>query len=207
MVNRQSEIRNPQCKIQNPQSVGVLGGTFDPPHYGHLAIAEEARVQLGLAYVLFAPASQPPHKPGKPISPVQDRVEMVERAIQDNPAFRLSRVDVDRPGPSYTADMLAILQNQLGPDADLYLIVGMDSLADFLAWREPARVLSLCRLVAVTRPGYAADVAALEKAIPGASARVILLAAPSLDISATERSGLRSPVFIFSRPPRAGRYH
>ena len=170
----------------NPKSIGVLGGTFDPPHYGHLAIAEEARARLGLDAVLFVPAGRPPHKPGKPISPVQDRLAMVELAIKDNPAFQLSRVDADRPGPSYTADMLALLSSQFGSGAELYLIVGMDSLAQFLTWHDPARVLSLCRLVAVTRPGYAADLPALDAAIPGVSQRIILLDGPSLDISATE---------------------
>ena len=88
---------------------GILGGTFDPPHYGHLAIAEHVRVVLDLEVVLFVPAGVPPHKQGQPISPVADRVAMVEAAIAGNPAFRLSRVEVDRPGPSYTADTLALL--------------------------------------------------------------------------------------------------
>jgi len=172
---------------QSPGSrIGVFGGTFDPPHYGHLVIAQEAYARLGLAKVLFVPAGQPPHKPGRAISPPEDRVAMVERAIAGNRAFELCRVDLDRPGPSYTADMLALLQAQLGPAAELYLIVGMDSLADFASWHEPARIISLCRLVAVTRPGYAADPAALERVIPGCSERIILLEAPRLDISATE---------------------
>lgn len=166
--------------------IGVFGGTFDPPHFGHLAIAQEAFCRLALERVLFVPAGQPPHKPGRPISPAHDRVAMLERAIAGNPAFEMRLTDVNRAGPSYTADMLALLHRELGPACDLYFIVGMDSLHDFPTWREPARILRLARLAAVSRPGYTADLATLERAIPGASDRVIVLEGPGLDISASE---------------------
>jgi len=166
--------------------IGVLGGTFDPPHYGHLAIAEEARVRLGLEKVLFVPALEPPHKPGRPLSPVEDRLAMVQAAIADNPAFVLSRVDVDRPGPSYTVDTIALLQAQLGPGAQLYLIIGTDNLIDLPKWHQPARLLTLCPVVAVSRPGYSCDLAALARALPAITTRVILLDGPALDISGTE---------------------
>lgn len=170
----------------SPSRIGVLGGTFDPPHYGHLAIAEEARVRLNLEKVLFVPAREPPHKPGRPISPVEDRLAMVQAAIADNPAFTLSRVDVERPGPSYTVDTIALLQAQFGPEAQLYLIIGMDSLRDLPAWHQPARLLALCHVVAVSRPGYSCDLVALARLLPAVTTRVILLDGPALDISATE---------------------
>jgi nicotinate-nucleotide adenylyltransferase len=166
--------------------LGVFGGTFDPPHYGHLAAAEEAGEQLGLARVLFLPTGEPPHKPGEPISPVADRLCMTELAITDNPRFAISRVDVDRPGASYTVDTLALLQAAHGPVA-LYFICGMDMLASFLTWREPARVLARCQLVAVTRPGTPpVDLAVLEAALPGARERIHVLRVPGLDVSSTE---------------------
>ena len=100
----------PSCAPRTRGAWGILGGTFDPPHYGHLAIAEHVRAALDLIGVLFVPAGIPPHKPGQPISPAADRVAMVEGAIADNAAFRLCRIEVDRPGPSYTADTLALLR-------------------------------------------------------------------------------------------------
>jgi nicotinate-nucleotide adenylyltransferase len=166
--------------------IGVFGGTFDPPHFGHLVIAEEARSRLGLRRVIFLPAGQPPHKPERVISPVAHRLAMVLLAIAGNPGFRISRLDVDRPGPCFTADLLELLQAELGPSADLHFIVGMDSLGDFLSWHEPARVLRAARLVAATRPGYACDLSEIEDAIPGATSRIILLEAPALEISSTD---------------------
>jgi nicotinate-nucleotide adenylyltransferase len=167
--------------------LGVFGGTFDPPHYGHLAAAEEAAEVFGLPRVLFVPTGQPPHKPGAPVTPASHRVRMTALAIADNPRFALSRVDVDRPGPSYTADLLALLHAEHGVDTEVYFICGMDMLASFLTWHEPARVIAQCQLVALTRPGYTpVDVAALERALPEARGRVHLLHAPGLDIAGTD---------------------
>jgi nicotinate-nucleotide adenylyltransferase len=167
--------------------LGVLGGTFDPPHYGHLAAAEEASEQLALEQVLFVPTGQPPHKPGKPISPAPYRVRMTELAIADNPRFALSCVDVDRPGPSYTADLLALLHAEHGRDSELYFICGMDMLASFLTWHEPARVIAQCCLVAVARPGTPpVDLAALERALPQAQGRIHVLRVPGVDVSSTD---------------------
>ena len=166
---------------------GILGGTFDPIHYAHLAIAEDARESLELEGVLFIPTGVSGHKPDRPISDAEHRVRMAELAIADNPRFALSRVDVDRPGASYTVDTLALLQAEHGPLAELYFICGMDMLASFLTWHEPAQVLAQCQLVAVTRPTHPlVDLAALERALPQARGRVHILRAPGLDISATE---------------------
>ncbi|MCP4517415.1 MAG: nicotinate (nicotinamide) nucleotide adenylyltransferase [Delftia sp.] len=135
--------------------LGVLGGTFDPPHYGHLTLADTARVQLRLQRVLFAPAGQPPHKPKNQPSPVVHRLAMVQAALADaaEPAFCLSRVDVDRPGPHYTVDTLSLLRAEY-PAAQIWLIVGADSLADLPHWRDPARITALARLAVRARPGY-----------------------------------------------------
>jgi nicotinate-nucleotide adenylyltransferase len=173
--------------VSAPRRIGVFGGTFDPPHYGHLAAAEEAGDRLELARVLFVPTGLPPHKPQAPITPAPLRVRMVELAIADNPRFALSRADVDRPGPSYTADLLAVLRAELGAATKLYFICGMDMLASLPTWHAPERVLAQCYLVAVTRPGTPpVDLAALERALPAARGRVTVLPAPGLDISGRE---------------------
>jgi nicotinate-nucleotide adenylyltransferase len=166
--------------------IGVFGGTFDPPHLGHLVAAQGALHQLQLDDVLWTPAGRPPHKPGRPISSAADRVAMVERAIAGNPCFILCRADLDAPGPCYTSDLLARLSAQLGAGIQLYFIAGMDSLRDLLTWHEPVRVLELAMLAAATRPGPDADLAALEAAIPGAAGRVVRVDIPALDISSTD---------------------
>ncbi len=167
--------------------VGILGGTFDPIHLGHLLIAEECWDQLQLTEVLFVPAGQPPHKRGVAISSVADRLAMVERAIADNPHFRLSRADVDRPGPSYSVDTLARIQAEEGPDALLFFIVGKDSLIDLPTWREPERLIQMGQIVAVNRPGYPPiDLTRLDALIPGARERITLVEGPGIAVSASE---------------------
>lgn len=167
--------------------IGVLGGTFDPIHYGHLAAADECRSALSLDVVLFLPAGHPPHKRGQKVSPVVDRLRMVELAIASNPHFQISRVDVDRPGPSYTVAALKELRRQVGDEAEIWFIMGADSLAEILTWREPERLLQLARIAAVNRPG-APDPAPerLETALPGARSRIDVIEIPDLAISATE---------------------
>jgi nicotinate-nucleotide adenylyltransferase len=169
----------------DPLRLGVLGGTFDPPHYGHLALAETARVQLGLARVLFVPAGDPPHKPNYPLSPAVHRAAMVQAAIADNPAFVLSRVDLDRPGPHYTVDMLALLRGMFA-GAEFYFLMGGDSLAEFLTWRDPAGIVRQATLAVMERPGWTADIHALEREIPGIREHLVWLDAPRLDLSATD---------------------
>ncbi len=145
--------------------LGVLGGTFDPPHYGHLMMAEAALIQLQLEQVLFAPVGLQPLKQDLASSAPEHRARMVELAIADQPRFALSRVDLDRPGPHYTVDLLAILQAQ-HPAGALWFIMGEDSLGDLLSWREPARLIQLARLAVLRRPGYEPDWAALDRALP-----------------------------------------
>ena len=168
-------------------NIGVLGGTFDPIHSGHLVIAEEARLRLRLAKVLFVPAGQPWLKTGRNITPAAHRVEMVKRAIAANPYFELSTVEVDRPGPSYTVETITILQQQLGAEARIFFLVGWDSLAELPEWKEPAKLIQLCKLVAVTRPGFSRpDLKALESSVPGVTQSVIWLDIPPVDISSSD---------------------
>ncbi len=166
--------------------VGVFGGTFDPIHHGHLVAAEEVWHELKLDRVLFVPAGTPPHKRNQPVTPVHHRLAMVELAIASNPHFALSRVDVDRPGPSYTVDTVALLREELGPEAEIFFVMGMDSLAEIATWHQAQRLVELCRLAVVDRPWYQVDMAALEAAIPGIVDRVILVHIPGLAISSTD---------------------
>ena len=165
--------------------LGILGGTFDPPHIAHLVIADQARSQLSLSCVSLVPAGQPPHKLDRPITPIEHRLAMTQLAIAGDPGLALSRVDVDRPGPHYTADTLALLR-ATHPDDELYLLIGSDSLRDLTAWREPARIVAQARLAVMRRPDADLDISRLESALPGISGRVEWLDAPWLDISSSD---------------------
>ncbi|MBA7507316.1 putative nicotinate-nucleotide adenylyltransferase [subsurface metagenome] len=168
-------------------NIGVMGGTFDPIHIGHLIVAEEVRTRLDLAEVLFVPAGQPWLKPDSPVSAAEHRVQMVRLAIADKPYFRLSTTEIERAGYSYTVDTIAELLGQLGAGDELFFILGWDSLAELPKWHEPSRLIEMCHLVAVPRPGYPApDLKALEVAIPGLSQNVMLMDKPEIDISASE---------------------
>jgi nicotinate-nucleotide adenylyltransferase len=166
--------------------LGILGGTFDPIHLGHLLLAQATTDHLGLDQVLFAPAGVQPLKRDRPISPAADRVAMVEAAIRDNPRFALSRVDVDHPGPSYTVDTLDRLRAAWGPDAVFWFIIGLDSLANLLAWRDPAGILARTRLAVARRPGVALDLPALAAALPTLPDRIDWIPFPLIEISATD---------------------
>ena len=133
--------------------IGVLGGTFDPIHMGHLAIAEQARDRLELEEVCFVPAGAPWMKGGQLLSSAQDRLCMVRKAVEDNPFFRVSTVELDRSGPSYTVETLRELQEDYGPDAQLLFILGTDAFARFDEWKDPEGILALSKLVVVDRPG------------------------------------------------------
>ena len=166
--------------------IGVMGGTFDPPHNGHLAMAREVRSRLGLQSVIFIPAGQPWLKSEMPVSPAADRYEMVKLAISTYPYFRPSSIEIDRSGPSYTVDTLIQLRSELSSDSELLFLVGWDSLAQLPDWYQPWRLIGLCTLVALPRPGYAPDLAALEARIPGISGHIIMLDIPTMAVSATE---------------------
>jgi nicotinate-nucleotide adenylyltransferase len=166
--------------------IGVLGGTFDPVHNGHLTVAEEIRTRLDVTEILFVPAGQPWLKVDTPISAAEHRVEMVRLALTDKPYFRLSTIEVERAGPSYTVDTIAELQAQLGGENEFFFILGWDNLDQLPQWREPSRLIKMCHLVAVPRVGYPIpDLTSLERAIPGLSQATIRLEAPLIDVSAS----------------------
>ena len=167
-------------------NIGVLGGTFDPIHNGHLLMAEEARARLNLASVLFVPASQPWLKADSPILAAEHRVEMVRRAIAGKPYFKLSTMEIERAGPTYTVDTIAELGSRLGDGDELFFILGQDNLAQLPQWHEPSRLVEMCYLVAIPRPGSRApNLKALEADIPGISQRVMLMDKPNVDIGAS----------------------
>ena len=165
--------------------LGILGGTFDPPHMAHLVMADHALGQLKLERVLFVPAGQPPHKLDRAVSSVEHRVAMTQLAIASDERFELSRVDVDRPGPHYTADMLALVR-AARPRAEFYLIIGSDSLRDLVLWRDPARVIAQARLAVIRRPDAEPDLSRLKVTLPGITERIDWVDAPWLDISSTD---------------------
>ncbi len=168
-------------------NIGVMGGTFDPIHIGHLIVAEEVRTRLDLAEVLFVPAGQPWLKPDSPVSAAEHRVQMVRLAIANKPYFKLSTIEIERAGPSYTVDTIAELVGQLDVGDELFFILGWDSLAQLPLWEEPSRLIKMCRLVAVPRPGYPPpDLKFMEPKVPGLSQRVIFMEKPEIDIDATE---------------------
>jgi nicotinate-nucleotide adenylyltransferase len=170
--------------------VGVIGGTFDPVHYGHLVIAEEVYAALDLAEMVFVPAGHPPHKPDSLVATGLHRLAMLELAIANNPHFSISRVDLDRPGPSYTVETLRLLRQQWGQQTAIYFLIGWDSLEDLLTWHDPAGVLEqLSYLVAVRRPGYNEESEyrdSLEARLPGIKQRLLVVSAPQLEISSTD---------------------
>ena len=161
--------------------IGVFGGTFDPPHLGHLAMAEWAWARLRLDRVLFVPAALPPHKLGRRLSGPEHRLAMTRLAVRGNPAFAVSDLEVRRTGPSFTLDTLRAVRAR-HPGARLFLLMGADSLADFPAWREPAAIARLATLVVAARPDRrrAARPARLPR-----GARIVHLDNPVVDVSAS----------------------
>lgn len=173
-------------------NIGVLGGTFDPIHMGHLVVAEEVKARLNLAEVLFVPAGLPWLRANSPLSAAEHRVQMVRLALGNKSYFKISTTEVERAGSSYTVDTIAELKGQFGAEDELFFILGWDCLTELPKWREPSRLVAMCRLVAVPRVGSTApDLRALEASIPGLVERVILLDKPKVDISA---SGIRDRV-------------
>jgi len=167
-------------------NIGVLGGTFDPIHNGHLIVAEETKVRLNLAEILFVPAGLPWLRMDSPISAAEHRVHMVRLAIGDKPYCKLSTVEIERAGPSYTVDTIAELRGQLEAGSELFFILGWDCLAELPKWREPERLIKMCYLVAVPRVDCSVpDLKSMEAVIPGLAQRVILLDTPEVDITAS----------------------
>ena len=167
--------------------IGILGGTFDPPHVGHLWLAALAAESMELDRVLFMPAAQPPHKPRRGMTAAADRLLLTRMAIEGDPAFELTAIEMERTGPSYTIDSVVDLERICGPDAQLFLIMAADSFAQIDTWREPDRLLERLEWVIGPRPGSAMPDAEALTARFGANAdRIHLLAGPSLDVSSSE---------------------
>ena len=166
--------------------IGVMGGTFDPIHHGHLVAAEEARWQFDLDRVVFVPTGQPWQKPVG-VSPAEDRYQMTVIATASNPAFTVSRLEIDHQGPTYTVDTLRRLRAQQPGDSRLFFITGADAVLQILTWKEPDQVLALSEFIAATRPGF--DLASLVDQLPDAAGRVHRMDIPSLAISSSDLRG------------------
>ena len=173
--------------MKETQRIGILGGTFDPIHIGHLAIAEESRDQLGLDRVILIPAGRPWLKSGQQVSAPSHRLAMTRLAVQDRSDLEVSAIEIDRPGPTYTIDTLADLREDLGSEVELYLILGMDSVGELRRWRHPERLFDMCTVAAVSRPD-SPDVssAEIERSFTTARGRLRTIRGPMLDISATD---------------------
>ena len=170
-----------------PHRIGILGGTFDPIHLGHLAIAEVARDRLDLDRVILIPAGRPWLKSGQQVTSADHRLAMVKLAVEDRPELEVSSIEIERPGPTYTVDTLVDLRNALGSGTELYFILGMDSVRDLRRWHEPERLFDMCTVVAVSRPD-SVDISTteIECEFPVAHDRIKTIRGPMLDISATD---------------------
>jgi nicotinate-nucleotide adenylyltransferase len=180
-----SEAR--QASAERPRRIGILGGTFDPPHVGHLWLATLARDAIGLDRVLFMPAAQPPHKRLRGMSSATDRLLMTRLAIAGDEAFELTLIEMERPGPSYTIDSVDELQRAYGDDAQLFLLMAADTLAQIDSWREPDALLERVEWVVGPRPGVPMpERSALDDRFGERASRIHLLSGPSLDVSSTQ---------------------
>lgn len=166
------------------ERIGILGGTFDPPHIGHLILAQHALDAIGLSHLLFVPAAHPPHKQQEIKTPVEHRLAMLACAIEDNTAFALSRVDVDRPGPHYSVDMVRLLQAEY-LNAELYFIMGGDSLHDLPKWHQPQEFIRLCKVAVMRRPQSVISPTMHQDILPELADRLTIVDAPLIDISST----------------------
>jgi nicotinate-nucleotide adenylyltransferase len=164
--------------------LGVMGGTFDPIHYGHLETAEEALHQFDLDGVMFVPTGRPWMKEHEVVSPAEDRYLMTVIATASNPLFSVSRMEVDRDGPTYTVETLRTLKEEFGEDVDLFFITGADAVLEIVQWKDPNELFELARFIAATRPGY--DMAPLETAAPTDDPRIDVMHIPALAISSTD---------------------
>jgi nicotinate-nucleotide adenylyltransferase len=170
-----------------PRRIGVMGGTFDPIHHGHLVAASEVASRFALDEVVFVPTGEPWQKSKDPVSPAEDRYLMTVIATASNPRFSVSRVDIDRSGPTYTIDTLTDLRDRFGPKAELFFITGADALEAILGWHRSAELFTLAHFIGVTRPGHYLS----DRGFPEGA--VSLVEVPALAISSTDcRSRVRA---------------
>src|SRR5258707_5034158 len=176
VTTRRQSVSNPNGR----RRIGVMGGTFDPIHHGHLVAGSEVAHIFSLDEVVFVPTGQPWQKEGRAVSAAEDRYLMTVIATASNPRFSVSRVDIDRPGPTYTIDTLRDLREANGPDTDLFFITGADALAKMLTWHDVERLFSLAHFIGCTRPGHRLTGAGLPEG------KVSLVEIPALAISSSE---------------------
>ena len=192
-----------------PHRIGILGGTFDPVHLGHLAIAEEARDRLDLDRVILIPAGRPWLKSGQTVTPANHRLTMVKLSVKCRLGLDVSSIEIDRPGPTYTVDTLVEMREVLGSEAELYFILGMDSVRELRRWRDPERIFDMCTVVAVSRPdSHDVSPTEIEREFPAARGRIRNIRGPMLDVSATDiRTGIAEGRSISDCvPPSVERY-
>jgi nicotinate-nucleotide adenylyltransferase len=170
--------------VQRPKRLGVMGGTFDPIHHGHLLTAEEARWQFELDEVVFIPTGQPWMKSDREVSPAEDRYLMVVIATSSNPKFSVSRLEIEREGPTYTVETLRTLREGHAGDVELFFITGADAMLEIFQWKESEETLSLAHFIAATRPGY--DLSTLEEGALSEDPRVTIMTIPALAISSSD---------------------
>jgi nicotinate-nucleotide adenylyltransferase len=164
--------------------IGIMGGTFDPIHLAHLFAAEEARFKFNLEKVIFVPCGVPAHKKPYEVTPAEHRYAMVLLATANNPYFEVSRIEIDREGPSYAIDTVVAFRQLYGEDASIYFITGADAVLEILAWKETDKLIRLCKFIAVTRPGY--DLSKISEVLGEEYASAIeILQIPGMDISST----------------------
>jgi nicotinate-nucleotide adenylyltransferase len=161
-----------------------MGGTFDPIHYGHLVTAEEALQQFGLDGVIFVPTGRPWMKEHEVVSPPEDRYLMTVIATASNPLFRVSRLEVDRDGPTYTVDTLRGMKAELGTETDLFFVTGADAVLEIFQWKDPGELFELAHFIAATRPGY--DIAGFSAHAPSKHPGITVMNVPALAISSTD---------------------
>jgi len=168
------------------ERIGLFGGTFDPPHLGHLILASEAKSQLGLTRLLWTVTPDPPHKQDQLITALEHRLAMVRLAIEDDPSFELSEVELDRPGPHYTLDTIRLVAQQ-NPEAEIVPVIGGDSLQDLPTWHKPRELVYAAHWVGVMRrPGEEVNLEQLERELPGIKSKVHYVDAPLLEIASRE---------------------
>lgn len=165
--------------------IGIFGGTFDPVHLGHLVVAADLAHALRLDRLVFMPAGRPPHKDANLVGDDDHRLDMLRLALADNPSFEISTVDLERDGPSYTADLLDLLAER-EPDATLVFLMGEDSLRDLPTWHDPERILRRAEIGVALRPGVGVDLAELHQRLPATRDRVTVVPTPLIGISSTD---------------------
>jgi nicotinate-nucleotide adenylyltransferase len=181
-------VTSPEPRGSGPGAIGILGGTFDPIHLGHLALAAEAQSTLGLEQVSFVPNADPPHKQEDPPSPAAHREAMVALALADHPSFILDRIELERPGPSFAVDTVAVFarRSRLEGRPEPWFLLSAEALETFHTWREPERVLDSCRIAVARRPGAEhLDRSWAARQYPGREDRFVFLSGPDVDIAST----------------------